>query len=322
VNAVVNSTPANSPHWAQNYLWLIKRELWEHRSRFLITPLVVAAVILLSVFYGLIKLHGGTFHIDDEGVKLSNLDSPNGMMSPTGVNFAVYLLFSMPFLIVMFFVVSYYALDALYADRRDRSILFWKSLPLSDVETVVSKLAVATLIAPAIALVISIATQLIAFGAISVALAAHGHDFTRLWAAAPVFQNIVVVFYALIVMALWYLPIWAWCLLASAWARRAVFLWATVPIAALWFLEYETLGTGYVREFLRTRLFGMIPHAVNVSPEMLERGRWHPINPVVHLSDFLTPGAFLSNPDLWIGVAIAGLLVAATVWVRRYRELA
>jgi ABC-2 type transport system permease protein len=302
-----------------NYICLIKRELWEHRGRFLITPLVVSGVILLTVLYAVAQLGHANLTIDGNGIHVGVV-GVSGNAGPLGpFHFAAYMGFSIPFFMVTFFVTVYYTLDTLYADRRDRSILFWKSLPISDTETVVSKLIVATVVAPLITLVVALATLLIVYVMFSIGLAAHGQDFSRIWLDMPIFENLVLMVYALIVVALWYLPIWAWCMLASSWAQRAVFLWATVPIAALWFLEYQTLGTNVVANFLRIRFSGMMPLAAHIPPEMIEAARNHSLT-TVHLSDVLTPGVFFSSGQLWIGVAMAAGFVVATVWVRRYRE--
>src|SRR5206468_10746510 len=53
----------------------------------------------------------------------------------------------------------FYCLDALYGERRDRSILFWKSLPVSDVMAVLSKLAIPIVILPLLSFAVTVATQ-------------------------------------------------------------------------------------------------------------------------------------------------------------------
>ncbi len=334
MNAVVENISSAFSGWSgRTFIWLIKRELWEHRSRFLITPLVIGGVIILGVLYALTiatQFHGS--HISING--MAGFES--GGASPTihsAAQYAVYLIFSVPFLLVTSLVTGYYALDALYADRRDRSILFWKSLPISDLETVVSKLTIASIVAPIIAMAVSIVTQVVVFVVISIALVTHGHSAAPLWVQIPILENIAMVLYALVVMALWYLPVVAWFLLASAWAQRAVFLWATVPIGVVWFLERQTLGTNYVGELLRSRLGGGFKLAITTSRELFENSGIHmagvaeqtvrggsQLATSLHFSDVITPGVFFSSPQLWLGLLAAIALVALTVWVRRYRD--
>jgi ABC-2 type transport system permease protein len=308
MNAVATeSKPAVT--WMNNFAWLVKRELWEHRALY-IAPLVFSGVIVVSALYAmLVAGHGQFGHISIGGDE----------HMPSGPRLFILLLFTAPFAFVAAVVTVFYALDALYADRRDRSFLFWKSLPVSDMETVVAKLTVATLVAPIIAVVISLATQLVVLVAFSIWMAANGHSFLRLWTEIPVLENLLVLIYAIVVLALWYLPIWAWCLLASAWARRAPFLWATAPIGAAWLLEYQSLGTNHIGHFLLTRLAGAIPLATSV-PMAKFNEHAQTQGSVLHVTDVLAPGALFSSPQLWGGLFVAAGLIAATVWVRRYRE--
>ncbi|HYM34609.1 MAG TPA: hypothetical protein VET48_04385 [Steroidobacteraceae bacterium] len=316
MNAVVANLNSQIGSWsAKNFFWLIKRELWEHRGRFLITPLVIAAIFIFLTIYALVfKLHA----VNIGAINLNGTGGDVVIHSPA--RFLAYGSFAIAFFAVMVFVSAYYALDTLYADRRDRSILFWKSLPVSDFETVLSKLVVLTFVSPLIVIAISIATQWIVFAAISIKLAANGQSFGLLWTELPVVENVTLILYAFVVVGLWLLPIHAWCLLASAWAQRAVFLWATVPVGVLWFLEYQIFGTNYIGHLLRDRTIGVLPVAFSIPHGAME-GRKLDLSGM-QLSDLLTPGVFFSSVQLWGGLLVAAALIAATVWVRRYRETA
>lgn len=310
MNAVVSESKSKAAIWMQNFRWLIKRELWEHRALY-IAPLVISGVVILAMLYALLFAGQGQIghiriHDGEEGI-------------PSGPNMFIYLMFTAPFAFVAAIVTVFYALDALYADRRDRSFLFWKSLPISDLETVAAKLTIASLLGLVIAVVISLATQFVVYLTMSIWMAAHGHSFLRIWSEIPLIDNLLVLIYAIVVHALWFLPIWAWCLLASAWARRAPFLWATAPIGALWLFEYLSLGTNHIGQLLLTRLVGAFPLVTAIPNgvfEELAQGQ----GTALHISDVLTPGTFFASPQLWGGLVVTAVLVAATVWVRRHRE--
>src|SRR5437016_13261950 len=123
-------------------------------------------------------------------------------------------------------VGAFYCLDALHGERRDRSILFWKSLPVSDLTTVLSKAIIPLAVLPAIAFALTVCVQLIMLLITSAYLLVHGMSPATTWAHFPVFQNWLVMLYGLIAIAFWQAPIYGWLLLVSAWSRRAAFLWA------------------------------------------------------------------------------------------------
>jgi ABC-2 type transport system permease protein len=200
-----------------------------------------------------------------------------------------------------------YCLGALHNERRDRTILFWKSLPVSDLTTVLSKASIPLAVLPAIVFVVILALQLVMLALNAVVLAANGLGASTVQTLLP--QMTAVLAYGLVVMALWYAPISGWLLLVSAWSRRTPFLWAFLPPLALIVLEKIAFDTSHFGELVAYRLhafdqaFVAMPHraAMHVMPEP-------------------DPARFLSNPDLWTGLAVAAAFLAAAVWVRRYRE--
>ncbi len=131
-----------------------------------------------------------------------------------------------------FIVGIFYCLDALHGERRDRSILFWKSLPVSDLTSVLSKAIVPLAILPLLTFAIIIATQFIMLLLSTVALLPSGLAGTT-WQLLPWPQLSMILFYGLVTSALWEAPIFAWLLLVSSWARRATFLWAVLPWLAI-----------------------------------------------------------------------------------------
>lgn len=212
--------------------------------------------------------------------------------------------------------------------NRDRSILFWKSLPVSDVTTVLSKAFVPIVAVPLITFVIVAATQLIILLLSTVILLANGVSVATLWMQLPLLQIWLVLLYSLIVLSLWYAPVYGWLLLVSAWARRSTFLWAVMPPLAVCVVEKIAFDTSYFWSMLQHRLSGgflqafAITHSgegfvIGTSRMGAEAGANARIP---ELTQLLDPVKFLASPSMWTGLAAATALIAAAVWMRRYRE--
>jgi ABC-2 type transport system permease protein len=213
-------------------------------------------------------------------------------------------------ILTVFIVGVFYCLDALYGERRDRSILFWKSLPVSDLTTLLSKAAVPLVVLPLIAFAIIVCTQFAMFLMTGAVLLAHGMSAATTWINVPFFQNWLVLLYGLVAIALWHAPIYGWALLVSGWARRATFLWAALPPLAIAAFEKITFNTSYVSAMLKERVFGFAPNAFDFA------GRHHPtVDSLIQL----TPGRYLSSPGLWIGLVFAAVFIFTAVRLRRYR---
>ena len=270
--------------------WSIRRELWENRSIY-IAPLVIAGVVLIGF---LIATIGRALAMVDPEQKIAVLAERN--------HFAASVLVAAAFV-----VGAFYCLDALHGERRDRSILFWKSLPVSDLTTVLSKASIPLVILPLITFAIVIATQLTMFLLSSAAMLISGLSATT--PAPSSLQQPLILLYSLAVIALWHAPIYGWLLLVSSWARRAVFLWAVLPVIAVSILERIAFSTSYVPKMIGHRLVGFRAEAF--------AGNSHD---VIDSLTQLTPGNFLSAPGLWIGLAVAAVFLFAAVRMRRYRE--
>ena len=279
------------------FYWSVRRELYEYRSIYL-APLAIAGVILLGFMFVLTRL-------------------PHTMRTPQGMemmmqrrdtiaqpfNFAAGLIMAAAFIISVF-----YALDSLYGERRDRSILFWKSLPVSDLTTVLAKASVLMLVLPVIAYVITVVLETIMLLLSSSVVAANGLSVAELWNRLELFRTMVNLLYHLVtVHILWYAPLYAWLLLISAWAKRAPFLWAALPPFAIGMFEKIAFHTAHFAAFMEYR--------VSSGREALGDVQGNVLDPEMHL----TPGPFLATPGLWIGLlfAVGFLLVAARL--RRQR---
>jgi ABC-2 type transport system permease protein len=202
----------------------------------------------------------------------------------------------------------FYCLDALHGERRDRSILFWKSLPVSDTTTVLAKASIPLVVLPLLTFVLTVVTQWIMLLLSSVVLLANGLSAGALWAQVSIFPMSLMLFYHLLtVHVLWHAPFYGWFLLVSAWARRAAFLWAALPLLAIGFVEKIAFNTAHFATFLVDRLAG--------GAEAITGAGQMPIHPGMHL----TMARYLGTPGLWIGLAFTAICLAAAVRLRRYR---
>ena len=278
--------------------WSVRREVWENRSIYVV-PLIVAAVQVFGFAISTIGL------ADRRRAVL--------LLDPAHQRAAIelpYDLAAMMMIFIVFIVGVFYCLDALHGERRDRSILFWKSLPVSDLTTVLSKVTIPLVVLPLISFAITVCVQLIMLLETSVVLIFHGMSPATTWANVPVFQNWLVLLYGLVAIALWHSPIYGWLLLVSGWARRATFLWAVLPLLAIGIFERITFGTSYFGAFVKHRLFGFAPDAFDFQG-------LH--NPTIDSLAQLTLGRYLTSPGLWIGLLVAAAFLAAAIRLRRYR---
>jgi ABC-2 type transport system permease protein len=300
-NSAPESTEINDPSYGrsstQPFYWSVRRELWENRSIYVV-PLIVAVVALFGFLISTIGMPERR-----QGVLL--LD-PAHQRAAIGMPYdaaAMMLIFT------AFIVGVFYCLDALHGERRDRSILFWKSLPLSDFTTVLSKASVPLVILPLIIFAIIVLVQFLMLLWSSAVLLQSGLAGTT-WTRFNLLQQSLILLYSLIVIALWHAPIYGWALMISGWARRATFLWAVLPLFAISILEKIAFDTSHFASMLKDRVFGAGDTAFAFQPH-----HGVAIDSLVQL----TPGRYLATPGLWMGLAFAAAFVAIAVWQRRYR---
>ena len=282
--------------------WSVRRELWENRSIY-IAPLAVAGVYLAGYLISLFCLPQSL-----RALKESH-ETPILVQLAMPYSHAAMLL-----MLIGFIVAVFYSLDALHGERRDRSILFWKSLPVSDLTTVLAKASIPLVVLPALVFAITVALQLV-MRVLSVAVTAvHGAGAT-VENGLPLLQMQLVLLYGLIVTTLWFAPIYCWMLLVSGWARRAAFLCAVLPPLALGAVERIAFRTSYFGLLMRDRLFGFAAGAFDLKDK-----NGVAIDPHFIPLAQLAPGRFLSSAGLWMGLVVAAILLAAAVRFRRYRE--
>jgi len=292
---------------------LVRREFWEHRYLW-IAPVVVEAVLIVL---GAIVGHGNVHLPNDTDFS----GWPNLQAQKVAAFTILQWMLSVPACVVLVGVVSWYALDCLYAERRDRSILFWKSLPVSDGLTVLSKALVAMLGAPLVSYVVALVGFLVFAGILALRVAAGGVPSVFSWDLLEWFRTELVMLILLVVAVLWYAPVVAAMMLLSVWARPNPFLWAFLAPIVAPLLERIALGTHYLSSFLHYRAFdiwGTLAYGpahghINIITH-------HGLHPIGTLLDEFNIGAALTDIDLWLGVAASAVMLYAATRIRRYRD--
>ncbi|MGA8279216.1 MAG: hypothetical protein WB784_13660 [Rhodanobacteraceae bacterium] len=313
---------------------LLKREYWEHRGGFLWAPLWTAAVVVLLTISGIVigEIVGARAHIQI-GMQLNQAlaaVTPDDLRQVGAALDGSLFVFASFVQIVLAFVLFFYLLGALYDDRRDRSVLFWKSMPLTDTATVASKVLTAALIAPVFAFVITIAMHialLLLFGL--VVLIHGGNPFTLIWEPVSPLRLWLQLLVLIPVNALWALPAYGWLLLCSAFARSKPFLWAVVPPILLgWLLFLQSVTSlghdgfdfrlWYWRDIVGRILFSVVPGSWawhvpgGIHFDIGDRNR-------VALFNWGDIGHLLASPGLWIGAAAGVAMLLIATWLRARR---
>lgn len=291
----------------KTFIWLLRREFWEHRA-ILIAPLITAAVILVGTITQIL---------------VQPAQNPaNGPEKLGNVAALLTMGFALPFLVVNGFVAIFYLMDSLYGERKDRSVLFWRSLPVSDTAAVSAKLITALVVAPCLAALTAAATMPVITLVFRVFFAGEHFSALPLMWNPPNFLSAVILWcYATAVAVFWFFPVGGWFLAVSAWAPKNPFLWGIVPPAALLVIEKSLRGgRSWVGEQISDRIYGWFPLAFNLhsNAKAAQPGDEHFVMPA-RMLDLIDPRPLLASPALWIGIGVGLLLVFLAVQGRRYR---
>jgi ABC-2 type transport system permease protein len=301
----------------QTLVTLVRREFWEHRALW-VAPLATAALLVVCALFA----HGHVV-IDGNGVGDQPFSARQALAVSTIAQGVVWIALSL----VMVFVLSFYLVDCLYAERRDRSIYFWKSLPVSDGLTVTSKLLVAMVVLPLAVWALAAVTHV----AVSLVFAAHS-AFGQLpqhlvaWNTLTWLRVEFLLLIGVILGALWYAPIAGYYLLVSVLARRNAVMWALgIPVLAP-LLERIVFGSHYIGTFIIYRSLGIWNILANhgdlkVLRDQSAEGNSHfHVQPIdAFLGELHFRAAFLA-PDLWLGLIAAAVMIYAATRMRRYRD--
>ena len=279
----------------RRFRWALRRELWEMRWIWLAPSGIAAALSVGFAAYAL--------HLPAKISAIATLDAAHqrqALLAPYDV-VAGFLM------VVGLLIAAIYCVDALYGERRDRSILFWKSLPVSDVMTVLAKLSIPLMVLPVIIWALTVAVHVAMLLTSTAILAANGQSATLLWSQLHLTTNSIGLLYHLVALhGISQAPLFAWLLLVSAWATRAPLAWAILPPVAIGFLERIAFGTTRFAELVLSGFSGgsdgVAPPAGTTLMDMM-----NPV-PVTRL---------LVAPGLWAGFAVAAVFLLGAVRLRR-----
>ena len=291
----------------RTYVWLLRREFWENRAIFIIPALIGAALIAAALF--------GRVHIG--ATELAGLTSPDQQRALAGT---VLFAFGVVFIVAMVLYCFWYLLDCLYADRKDRSVLFWKSLPISDSATVLSKLFFGLIVIPAVYFAAADLSSMLMALILSTRASSLGG---ALWQADVWLQLQGLWLYIIITAAVWYLPVAGWLLLVSAWAKRAVILWAILPVLGVDLAERVFIGTHACAIVLTDRLARYVDHAFQ---DVEHQAHWvagphggQIIGTTSSVWSMIDPIGFLKSPAAWAGALVGAAMIAGAIQLRMRR---
>jgi ABC-2 type transport system permease protein len=325
----------------QTMKWLLRREFWEYKGSMFWAPLIVGALLVIliggTVGYG-VAAHGMPLHVTLNGELIGREALGDSIPLASKIMMGkvasgMYLVSSAPLFLLLAFAVFAYCLGALYDERRDRSILFWKSLPVSDAMTVLSKVLTAAVVAPLITIVLATAASLAQLLLACTALAFNGINlFGAILGSANLYLSPLILVALLPVYMVWALPTIGWLMLVSSWARSKPFLWAVgVPVVTLMVVKWvsvamekisgEPLGLfAYVWDVVVRMLGGVVPGIWltfdrSVMPALRPTGDGIELGSVVSAS-WMT----LTSPQAWIGVVAGVAMLFVAMRLRRRRD--
>jgi ABC-2 type transport system permease protein len=283
--------------WTRQMYWCVRRELWESKSIY-IAPIAAAALALVACSISAMRL-------PEQMRSAATLDPMQQLAVIEGpFDLAGLLIMGVTFLVALF-----YSLDALHGERRDRSILFWKSLPVSDLTTVLAKASIPMVVLPVLTFGVAFVTQTIVLMVSRAVLAGSGVHAETAWGHFSFWHmEGMLLYHLLAIHGILYSPFYGWLMLVSAWAKRLPILWATLPPIAAGLFEKIAFNTSYLASWLQKALGGGPDRAAPAGNSMS--------------MDSLTspwPGEFLTNPQLWINLLIAAIFFALAIRLRRQR---
>ena len=315
-----------------SFLTLLRRETWEHTTlRGLPVGLLVFVLLInLAFSVAMLRYDGGiTVNINESTQTLSDVlnrfvQMPADKQSEiiNGTLLTIGMIINSIILIMMFF----YLIDSLYGERKDHSILFWKSLPVTDTRTVLSKLVVALIVIPLIILSTTMVAQLITLGVQGFTLRDIPGASAMLWQRANLSSLWALSGFLLIQQSIWYLPVMGWLLFCSAWSRKAPIIAAVLIPALLVFIDSSFLLRTGISELILERLpTGVVSMQLDDSLMTYNAGVGEKTVGFTFNKGMLEPGlanaiSFVTNIKVWIGILVGAFFTALAIWLRRWRD--
>lgn len=314
--------------------WLLKREFWEHKGGFFWAPLVVSLIIAIftagTILFGVMK--GGEANIKINGQGVTNLAAEfageNKAAAIESVTAISYTSAIVPLLIVLTFTMFFYCLNALFDERKDRSVLFWKSLPVTDNATVFSKIAMALGFAPLMTLFFATILALLIALFFSLGAAAAGINiFGGVFSSSTLYLAPLQAVAILPVYVLWALPTVGWLLMVGAWARSKPFLWAVgTPLLAVGLIAWfnKMFAFGWNIEWLWKYIVGR--GLLSVTPGSWFTYERQDMQFMSGMRELMVEQLLarswqqLTTPNLWIGVAAGAAMIYAAIRLRRWKD--
>jgi ABC-2 type transport system permease protein len=287
----------------KNYVWLVRREFWENKAIWII-PAAIGCTLTVAALFGRVEI----------------ALPPEQNRSVAAMAFFA---LGAVFFVAMSIYSCWYLLECLHADRKDRSVLFWKSMPISDTATVLSKLFVGLIAVPAVYFAAADLATLLMAVILSAKMSLGGvPSLPAFWQPAFWLQLQVLWVYAILTAAIWFLPISGWLLVVSAWAKRAVLLWAILPPLAAILAEHLFVHTHAIANVLSGRLLTGYRDAAFHDSMPHHEWSMRAGDPAAALEStwrMLDLAGFLSNPQTWIGALCGAALIGAAIQLRMRR---
>ncbi len=296
---------------------MIKREIWEHRSIWL-TPIAIAAISILGTLTAL--MFAGEF-AQELDLALFGAQNLAGETERKAVLSGLFFGSSGLFFLALGILTIFYSLDSLYAERKDKSILFWRSLPVTDAETVVSKLMVALLVIPAVSIIAIIGTHLVNLIVTSAWVSIKGGDAGLLiWGSATLFSDWLSLLIIVYAAAIWMSPFVGWFLFVSAYTKRAPFMMAFLPLVLIPMLEGIFNSSGVFAKVVWGRLSSIPIHSGVDIEAFFDEDKFEVNEQMVSVLAHIDIGRFLTSTSMWAGLIVCGLLSFGAIYVRRFRD--
>jgi ABC-2 type transport system permease protein len=317
--------------------WLLRREFWEHKGALLWAPLVVGGAMVAFIgsligyaisqgkFSGTLRHDGGSTDLATAFASMS----PEKQLEIGNIIANSYMGTTTPLFLMMGVIIFFYCLAALHDERRDRSILFWKSLPVSDTQTVLAKVLTAAVVAPMITIAVGVVVALLLATLAGIFLAVHGVNLFGLVLSDSEFYLLPLRLIGLLpVYIVWALPTIGWLMLVSAWAKSKVFLWAVgTPLIAMLVIKWSEFlfGTGvnldWVMQHVISRgLVGLIPGIwlpmTEVDVNQLANGG----HEVVMSAIFAASWKSLASMPALLGALAGAAMIFGAIRLRRWKD--